>query len=178
MKHPVSVLTGYLGAGKTTLLNALIRSRQSTRFAVVVNEFGALGIDGALKLGHSEAHSGGRRKTAILADACEAVLAAIHLDAGYETAAKVIDRIWAPLFESVGNTERDPKTALQERIQSAGGPPPSYTLIERTGPDHKPHFVIDVSNHGGVLARGEGGSKREAEQAAARAALARLEIEP
>ena len=152
-------------------LNALVRREACADRAL------ALGIDGALKLGHSEAHSGGRRKTAILADACEAVLAAIHLDAGYETAAKVIDRIWAPLFESVGNTERDPKTALQERIQSAGGPPPHYALIERTGPDHKPHFVIDVSNNAGFLARGEGGSKREAEQAAARAALAKLGVE-
>ncbi len=153
-------------------LNALVRREACADRAL------ALGIDGALKLGHSEAHSGGRRKTAILADACEAVLAAIHLDAGYETAEAVIHRIWAPLFEDVGSTERDPKTALQERIQSAGAPPPLYTLIERTGPDHKPHFVIDVSNHTGVLARGEGGSKREAEQAAARAALLKLGLEP
>lgn len=151
-------------------LNALVRREACADRAL------ALGIDGAIKLGHAEAHSGGRRKTAILADACEAVLAAIYLDGGYEAAETVIIRIWGPLFETVGHTERDPKTALQEHVQGAGGPPPEYTLIERRGPDHKPHFVIDVSTRSGVLARGEGGSKREAEQAAARAALLKFGV--
>lgn len=153
-------------------LNALVRREACADRAL------ALGIDGAIKLGHAEAHSGGRRKTAILADACEAVLAAVFLDGGYPAAAQVIARVWAPLFDNVGQAERDPKTALQEHVQGAGGPPPEYVLIERRGPDHKPHFIIDVATRAGVLARGEGGSKREAEQAAARAALETFGVKP
>ncbi|GAB5375230.1 MAG: ribonuclease III [Acuticoccus sp.] len=153
-------------------LNALVRRETCAERALM------LGIDGALKLGHAEAHSGGRRKIAILADACEAVLAAVFLDGGFEAAEAVILRIWAPLFDSAGIAERDPKTALQELVQGHGAPPPRYELVARTGPDHKPHFVIDVAHGDGVLARGEGGSKREAEQNAARAALVKLGAEP
>ncbi|WMS43393.1 ribonuclease III [Acuticoccus sp. MNP-M23] len=149
-------------------LNALVRREACADRALF------LGIDGALKLGHAEAHSGGRKKAAILADACEAVLAAVYLDAGYDAAQAVILNVWAPLIETDERPERDPKTALQERVQANGGPPPDYVLLERRGPDHKPHFVIEVVNHSGPLGRGEGGSKREAEQNAARAALAGL----
>ncbi len=149
-------------------LNALVRREACADRALF------LGIDGALKLGHAEAHSGGRKKTAILADACEAVLAAVFLDAGFEVAEDVILGVWAPLIETDERPERDPKTALQERVQARGGPPPDYVLLERRGPDHKPHFVIEVATRDGPLGRGEGGSKREAEQNAARAALADL----
>jgi len=152
-------------------LNALVRREACAERAL------ALGIDGALKLGHAEAHSGGRKKAAILADACEAVLAAVYLDGGYAAAHAVVARTWAPLLDSVDTAERDPKTALQELVQARGDPPPEYALIDRHGPDHKPHFVIDVCGQDGVLARGEGGSKREAEQNAARAALDRLKGE-
>lgn len=151
-------------------LNALVRKESCAERAL------AIGIDGALKLGHAEAHSGGRRKAAILADACEAVLAAVFLDGGFAAAEMVIARVWAPLFDSEGIAERDPKTALQELVQGLGAPPPRYVLVERTGPDHKPHFVIDVARENDILARGEGGSKREAEQNAARAALAKLGV--
>jgi len=152
-------------------LNALVRREACADRALF------LGIDDALKLGTAEAHSGGRRKTAILADACEAVLAAIHLDAGFEAAEAVILKVWAPLIETDERPERDPKTALQERVQANGGPPPDYVLLERRGPDHKPHFVIEVTTTNGPLGRGEGGSKREAEQNAARAALANFGTE-
>ena len=158
----------YPGADEGDLarrLNALVRRETRADRAL------ALGIDGALKLGHAEAHSGGRKKSAILADACEAVLAAVYLDGGFDAALAVVDRVWAPLFDRPDTIERDPKTALQEEIQSGGVPPPEYVLVERRGPDHKPHFVIDVMSGGNVLARGEGGSKREAEQNAARHAL-------
>ncbi|MEM9223439.1 MAG: ribonuclease III [Pseudomonadota bacterium] len=153
--------------------NALVRREACADRAL------ALGIDEAIKLGHSEDHSGGRKKTAILADACEAVLAAVYLDAGFEAANGMILRIWQPLIETVDRKARDPKTALQEHCQSrGGGPPPSYTMVERTGPDHRPHFVVDVDTGHGTSARGEGGSKREAEQDAARNALKTLGVEP
>lgn len=146
-------------------LNALVRRETCADRAL------ALGIDEALRLGTAEATAGGRRKTAILADACEAALAAVYLDAGFEAAADVVARAWQPLLDGDREPARDAKTALQERLQADGDPPPTYRLKERTGPDHKPHFVIEVVGRSGVLAVGEGGSKREAEQAAARAAL-------
>ncbi|MBJ3778192.1 ribonuclease III [Acuticoccus mangrovi] len=149
-------------------LNALVRREACADRAL------AMGINKALKLGAAEALAGGRKKTAILADACEAVLAAVYLDAGFGAAVGVIDRVWEPLLARADEPERDPKTALQERLQASGGPPPTYRLKERTGPDHRPHFVIEVVGSDGVLAVGEGGSKREAEQQAARAALASL----
>lgn len=149
-------------------LNALVRRETCAERAL------ALGIDAALRLGAAEAMAGGRRKGAILADACEAVLAAVYLDAGFDAAERVVVRVWGPLMDDAGQPERDPKTALQERLQSAGGRPPTYRLVERRGPDHKPHFVIEVASEGEALAVGQGGSKREAEQDAARAALAAL----
>lgn len=146
-------------------LNALVRREACADRAL------AVGIDAALKLGASEAQAGGRRKAAILADACEAVLAAVHLDAGYDVAAAVVRRVWQPLLDGEDGPVADAKTALQERLQAAGDPPPAYRVRERYGPDHAPRFVVEVVGLGGVLAEGTGGSKREAEQAAARAAL-------
>ncbi|RAH96998.1 ribonuclease III [Acuticoccus sediminis] len=148
-------------------LNALVRKETCADRALL------LGIDDALRLGAAEAQAGGRRKAAILADACEAVLAAIFLDAGFAAAEAAILRVWGPLLDDKG-IDRDAKTSLQERLQAEGGRPPVYRLKVRTGPDHAPHFVIEVVNGEEVLAEGEGGSKREAEQNAARAALLRL----
>ena len=146
-------------------LNALVRKETCAERAL------ALGIDGALRLSHGEAQTGGRRKHAILADACEAVLAAVFLDAGYEAAEAVILRVWEPLIAADNAPPRDAKTALQEHLQAAGEGPPSYRVVEQRGPDHKPHFVVEVVSDRGVSARGEGSSKREAEQNAARELL-------
>ena len=148
-------------------LNALVRKETCADRALT------LGIDKALRLGAAEAQAGGRRKTAILADACEAVLAAVFLDAGFAVAERAILAAWEPLLGDDG-VERDAKTSLQEHLQAEGGRPPLYRLKARSGPDHAPHFVIEVVDADRVLAEGEGGSKREAEQNAARAALARL----
>lgn len=149
-------------------LNALVRREACADRAL------ALGIDAALILGQAEAQAGGRQKAAILADACEAVLAAVYLDGGHDVAAEVVARVWAPLLDGSVEAERDPKTELQERLQARGAPPPTYRLKDRTGPDHKPHFVVEAVGESGVLGEGHGGSKREAEQAAARAALGDL----
>ncbi len=149
-------------------LNALVRREACADRALV------LGIDKALKLGASEAQGGGRKKVAILADACEAVLAAVYLDAGYDAAAAVVMRTWQPLLDGAEGPRADPKTELQETLQSRGEAPPTYRVVARTGPDHAPRFSVEVVGATGTLATGEGGSKREAEQAAASTALATL----
>ncbi|HEY0085463.1 MAG TPA: putative dsRNA-binding protein, partial [Allosphingosinicella sp.] len=116
---------------------------------------------------------GGRRNRATLADATEAVLGAVFLDAGYEVAKGVVERA---LFEQVRSTvrpPRDPKTALQEWAQGQGKPTPTYAVVERTGPDHAPRFAVSAQIKGIPEAVGKGGSKREAEQTAALEILTR-----
>lgn len=149
-------------------LNSMVRRESCADRAA------ALGIDAALRLGDAEAGSGGRNRTAILANACEAVLGAVYLDGGYAAAERAVLAAWAPLLADAGNTRADPKTALQEHLQAGGEAPPTYRVADRRGPDHNPHFVVEVAGAAGILGTGEGGSKRAAEQAAAEAALARL----
>jgi ribonuclease-3 len=125
-------------------------------------------------LAASEAASGGRRKGAILAGVCEAMIAALYLDGGYEAARRFIERYWEDAFAHLGQDMRDAKTALQEWAQ-ARRDVPVYKLVGREGPDHAPRFVVEVTlkSEGGAV--GEGHSKREAEQAAARTLLARVD---
>lgn len=150
-------------------LNALVRRETC---AEVARE---LGLGEVLKLGRSEMLTGGRRKEALLADAMEAVIAAVHLDAGFEAARALVLRHWGSRLARVEHTPPDAKTALQERVQAEGQPPPVYAEVGRSGPDHAPRFVIEVRLEGGATAQAEAGSKRAAEQAAAAAMLARLE---
>jgi ribonuclease-3 len=133
-----------------------------------------LGLGAFMRLSESEAGSGGRHKATILADAVEAVLGAIFLDGGFDKARDVVRRLWhgqkgaepkAPIM--------DPKSALQEWAQGHGLALPRYVEVERTGPDHAPLFTTEVRIKGKAPARGEGASKRAAEQAAASAMLAR-----
>lgn len=124
-----------------------------------------------LHLGRSESTSGGRRKSAILADAMEAVIAAIYLDGGMEAATKFIRAEWDPRVAAVDIAPTDAKTAIQEWAQAQGMALPIYTTISRTGPDHAPKFVIEASLENGARATGNAGSKKQAEQAAAQALL-------
>jgi ribonuclease III len=133
------------------------------------------GLGDVLKLGRSEMMSGGRRKDALLADAMEAVIAAVYLDAGFEAARAVILRLWGGRIGGVKADARDAKTALQEWAQARGLPPPSYTETGRSGPDHQPLFRIEVRLGNGAAEVAEAGSKRQAEQAAAERLLARME---
>ncbi|ACL62100.1 ribonuclease III [Methylobacterium nodulans] len=126
-----------------------------------------------LKLGAGEVYGGGRRNPAILADVCEAILGAIFLDAGYEAAKTVIDRAFAAGNEVEGTRTRDPKSALQEWAQGLGLPTPTYAVVERAGPDHAPIFRIEARVLGVAPGVGVGGSKRLAEQEAARLLLMR-----
>lgn len=131
-----------------------------------------LGLGDYLMLSESEAGSGGRAKTTILADAVEAVLGAVFLEAGFDKARDVVRRLWQT-DAAAGQATADPKSALQEWAQGRGLSLPSYVEIARTGPDHAPHFTSEVRIRGKAPARGEGASKRAAEQAAAMALLER-----
>lgn len=136
----------------------------------------AAGISGHLILAASEAGSGGRLKAAILGGAIEAVIAALYLDGGMKAAEAFITRYWQDAFAGLDRDMRDPKTALQEWAQGRKGKraAPAYRVVSREGPDHAPHFAVEVSIEDHAPEVGEGRSKREAEQAAARALLERL----
>jgi ribonuclease-3 len=133
------------------------------------------GLADYVVLAPSEAASGGRQKSAILAGVCEAVIAALYLDGGLAPARAFVERYWAGPFASLSEDMRDPKTALQELAQArARRETPVYRPVKRQGPDHAPRFWVEVSIAGEQPEMGEGSSKREAEQAAAAALLARL----
>ncbi|MFN4171236.1 MAG: ribonuclease III [Pseudorhodobacter sp.] len=149
--------------------NALVRKETC---ADVARE---IGLGDVLKLGRSEMMSGGRRKEALLGDAMEAVIAAVYVDAGFDAARQVILRLWGKRIAGVEPDARDPKTALQEWAQARGMAPPGYVELGRSGPDHQPVFTVEARLENGEVERAEAGTKRAAEQAAARALLARME---
>lgn len=133
----------------------------------------AIGIGPCLRLGDSERLAA--VKPNILADAVEALLGAVFLDAGFAAAAACIETLWGERLASGQAAPRDPKTALQEWAQARRLPLPDYREIGREGPAHAPVFVVDVAIKGRDPARGKGGSKREAERLAAKALLEELE---
>ena len=149
--------------------NALVRKETCADVARQVD------IGAVLKLGRSEMVSGGRRKQALLGDAMEAVIAAVYLDAGFYPAKAMILRLWGDRVGRVEADARDAKTALQEWAQARGLSPPRYVESARTGPDHAPQFTIEVQLDGQQPESAVAGSKRQAEQAAAKALLARIE---
>ena len=134
----------------------------------------SLDLGAVLKLGRSEMQSGGRRKEALLADAMEAVIAAVYMDAGFEAARTVVLRLWADRIGQVDDDARDAKTALQEWAQARGEVPPDYVEVAREGPDHQPLFTIEVRLASGYTQQAVAGSKRQAEQAAAAALLQKV----
>ena len=134
----------------------------------------ALGIGERLRLAVGEERSGGREKSSLLADALEAVFAAIWLDGGLDAVRPVIERFLVAT-EAAGEAEAaDAKTRLQELAQAAGWPLPVYTVVEESGPDHDKTFVCEVALRGEPAGCGAGHSKKEAQQRAAAAALERL----
>lgn len=151
--------------------NALVRKETCADVARQVD------LGAVLKLGRSEMMTGGRRKQALLGDAMEAVIAAVYRDAGFEAAQEMILRLWGDRIGSVEKDARDPKTALQEFVQARRQSPPTYVLVERSGPDHEPVFTIAATLQDGREATAQAGSKRQAEQAAAAALLEKLENE-
>lgn len=126
-----------------------------------------------LKLGKGEDAGGGRERPSIVADAVEAVLAAVYLDGGIGSARKIIQKFILDREEEKGGS-RDYKTALQELVQRESGQVLTYRLIGSNGPDHAKVFQVEVDLNGAPVGGGEGHSKKEAEQNAAKAAIARL----
>lgn len=125
-----------------------------------------------LKLSHGEKNSGGSNRPSILADAFEAVVAAIYLDGGLDKAREFILRF---IVESIENPRvggfKDYKTMLQEIVQQNKSESLRYVLVSETGPDHDRHFVVEVHLNSNIIATGSGKSKKDAEQQAAKAAL-------
>lgn len=149
--------------------NALVRREACADVARQID------IGSVLKLGRSEMKSGGRRKEALLADAMEAIIAAVYQDGGYDAARQTILRLWGARINNVADDARDAKTALQEWAQARGEVPPQYVEIARSGPDHQPMFTIEVRLASGPTEQATAGSKRHAEQAAATALLEKVD---
>lgn len=135
----------------------------------------SLDLGSYLKLGRGEESGGGRKRPSIQADAVEAMLAAVYLDGGIGQTRKLIhDLILNQEREKIANG-RDFKTTLQELVQRESGQVLSYRLTGESGPDHAKVFRMDVLLNGTAIGSGEGRSKKEAEQAAAKAAVCKLE---
>jgi len=151
--------------------------------AVVVDEAGLyqialmLGLGEYLLLGKGEEHTRGREKPSILANTTEALIGALYLDAGFDTALEVIGRLFSPLLEKVGTLEMiyDYKSIFQEYTQKTYKTLPKYHLVEEAGPAHDKTFKVALTLNGETLAEGKGKSKKEAEQEAAKEAFACLE---
>jgi len=127
-----------------------------------------------LKLSRSEADAGGRDNDALLADAMEAVIAALYLDGGLEAARRFVLRAWESQLAVSGRPPQDAKTGLQEWAQGRGLPLPAYREVGREGPAHQPVFTVEVTVSGHEAAAGTGPSTRVAEQEAAQALLDRV----
>lgn len=137
----------------------------------------SIDLGAAIKLGSSEANSGGRRRLAVLADVAEALVGAVFIEGGYAAAAALIERMWGERMRTPEKPLRDPKTTLQEWAQARGLPTPTYKEVERTGPHHNPEFRVAVIVKDSPEVEGVGRSKRAAEQAAAAAMLAQAGVE-
>ena len=133
----------------------------------------AWGASAHIQLGEGEAHTGGARKAAILADICESIIGAVFLDGGFAAASRVIESAFSAQMHAPRRPLQDAKTQLQEWAQGRGLPTPAYRETGRSGPAHAPHFQITVQIEGFAAAHADGASKRTAEQAAAEAFLQR-----
>ena len=149
-----------------------------------------LNLGDHLRLGRGEERSGGRRKSVLLANSFEAVLAALYLDAGIEVARAFVQRtVIGPSAQRLhdglerGESMGDHKSQLQELLQARGVAPPEYELKAETGPDHRKRFLVEVIIPGvpdlpSIIAQGAGTTKKRAEQEAARVACAQLQEQP
>jgi len=136
-----------------------------------------LGLGEHMILGRGEEKTGGRRKQALLADTCEALIAAIYLDGGLDPARNFLMREFQPGIEAAKEPDyfgRDHKSRLQERLQARGRPLPSYRVSGEIGPDHRKLFHVEVFVGEEMIAQGVGRTKKEAEQEGARLALETL----
>ena len=151
-----------------TYYNSLVKKETCSRIALDMN------LENALNLGKSVSKNNERKKIKMLGDAIEALIGAIYLDSGFKNVYKIVMDLWKNEIQFVRNLEMHAKTALQEWLQSQGLPPPIYKEISRLGPDHEPKFFVEVSIRSGVIAEGEGSTKRDAETLAAGLILKKL----
>ena len=156
---------GDLSRMRAALVNSIVLAEKAAEL-----KLGAL-----LRLGKGEERSDGRNKPSILAGAFEALLGGIYQDGGYEAARNVVERFF--LTDVLGKQlgQRDYKTRLQEISQLLFHAPPSYRVVAESGPDHEKFFVTEISVGGKVLGKGEGRSKKQSEQEAAKLALVELQ---
>ena len=152
----------------TRRLTHLVRAEALARVAK------AIGLEAYLVLSRAEAAAGTAANPNILADVCEAVIAAIYLDGGFDAAAAFVRQFWEPLIDGMEDPPRDPKTALQEWAQARGLALPIYQLVATSGPDHALLFTVAASVTGHDPATATASSKRIAEARAAAVLIARL----
>jgi ribonuclease-3 len=152
----------------TRRLTHLVRAETLARVA------NTIGVGAHLVLSPAETAAGAAANPGILADVCEALIAAIYLDGGFDAASAFIRRFWEPLVEEMTGPPRDPKTALQEWAQARGLALPVYQLVGTSGPDHALMFTVAVSVAGHDPAAATASSKRTAEAQAAAMLLERL----
>lgn len=154
----------------------------SRRLAALVNYHACarvaerVGLPAALRLSASASKVGARKSDAVLGDACEALIAALYIDGGLETAKAFFEKFWAEEFAHVDAPRaKDPKTQLQEWAQGLGLPLPAYAVVGRSGPAHAPSFTVEVRVRGFEPELGEGGSRQAAEKSAAQTMLLKRE---
>jgi ribonuclease-3 len=154
----------------TTRRAAIVSTRGLARIA------GRLDLGAYILLGQGAERSGERRRGSVLASAFEALVAAVYLDAGLEAARAVVHRAAARELEAVvAPLElKSPKSQLQELCYATTGRPPSYRVVDVSGPDHDRHYTVEVAVSGRVIGRGDGANRREAETEAATLALSAL----
>lgn len=134
----------------------------------------AHGIGEHIILSESERHAGGNLNENIIADVVESLIGAIYIDGGYDEAQKAILALWGDNIQTLDEAPQDPKTELQEWVQARGLDLPCYDIIEKTGPDHAPSFVIQLTVDGQEPMTASGTSRRTAEKTVARKMLKRL----
>jgi len=156
---------GVLSKMRAALVNSTVLAQKAT----------ALDLGSLLRIGKGEELSGGRSKPSILAGAFEAVLGGIYQDGGYEPAYRVVERYFGADVTGKRLGQHDYKTRLQEISQLLFRAPPVYRVISETGPDHEKFFVTEITVGGKVLGKGEGRSKKQSEQDAAKKALHELQ---
>ena len=162
---------GELPEGDLTRIRAALVCEQS-----LYEVARSLDLGQYLKLGKGEEAGGGRERQSILADAVEAIFAAIYLDSDIDSISAIIHRVLLDRADAhVVEERKDYKTALQELVQREEGHTLTYQLVGESGPDHNKTFLFEVLVDGTAIGRGEGHSKKEAEQFAARDALAKLD---
>ncbi|MBS2028824.1 MAG: ribonuclease III [Deltaproteobacteria bacterium] len=171
VSHKLMALCPDASEGKLSRLRASLVNEEGLARVARMHGLGEL-----LRLGKGEERTGGRDKSSLLADALEAVLAAIFLEQGFSAVVAVVERLFGDLFERArdGTLEHDYKTELQERAQSVVHAQPRYRVTHEEGPDHAKTFEVEVVIGGETYGTGSGRNKKDAEQAAAKVALEKL----